>query len=222
MQKFLVWTVVLASLVVPGIGRADEPAPKSATPSVVKTAVARAATAKSTTTVPATKAAPGQIRLIAYYSTKATTLSKFARDRQVLAKRAADRAKLPVAQGGLGMVAGFRDIEDEISLKDFISNCSEGEAEAQAYLPLIRRGAIVLVLTDGNENEWFYGPSVLNNTMDEFVQITFMRDEHARLNPQHAQVVQPQPANPSAVVASTNPAPVISTASANTGSGNQK
>ena len=131
---------------------------------------------------PSTTMTNPQIRLIGYCSSKVTSAP--ARSQHALAKRAFDRAQLSVTEGGLGMLAGFRDVEDPDSWKDFVSRCKEGEVEAQSYLPLIRRGTVVFFIADAETRVWSYGPAVLNDTMDEFIQISFTKDEHKRLHPQ--------------------------------------
>ncbi len=222
MKRLIVPLAVLVSLLACNLAGADEPTSKSSSPDNA-TSTSKPAKVNNTGFLTPTKAAPGQIRLIAYYSTQANNVAKYARSRQSFAKRATDRAQLPPAKGGLGMVTGFRDIEDEVNLQDFISNCEEGVAEAQAYLPLMRRGAIVLILRDGDEKLWKYGPTVLNDTMDEFIQISLMKAEHARLNPQHAQAeTQPKPEAPSAVIASTNPGTPTSARANPSGDSSQK
>jgi hypothetical protein len=152
------------------------------------------------------------VTAIGYFSHMAPAKGEFAKNRHRMAKTGVDQAEKEPAQGGLGIRAGFRNVEKPEHWTEFVIYCG-GKEEAEALLPALRQGWVALVLTDRAEKVWHYGPTFLNGPEDTLKQIAFAMSEHERLNPDTPRfvVVTPTPPPPApppapALLASSQPA----------------
>ena len=192
-------------------GDNDNATPPTSSPAT-KTVSRTPSSAAATTTVP-------EVMVVGYFSTKITT--KAAQKRHAQAGLDMDAIKKPVGEGGLGVLSGFIDVETDLGWKCFVKMCG-GEAGAQAYRTLLRRGGIAVGLTDPEGKSWDYGPIYLNEMMDGVPQISQLTSEHRRRFPnKYASAVAATTAptkKPAAMIASSSGGTTPSaTAVANTG-----